>query len=629
MGKGPPEVNCRIIMKNTAKVVLFFAVVAFLQNGCTEPLGDGLPGSDSNNSTYHSTGWKDDPQHGNDYSTEPQNCKACHGEDLDGGSSGISCDDCHHDWTGTHADAFNDDPTSCQPCHGDSISFCADCHHSGWTGTHGEEYAANADNCKACHGDNLDGDEDQDRNCGHCHHEEASGQWQHGDYHTLPDADNCTDCHGADFTGANSLVSCFSCHSGISALDCTDCHTGPSTSYTDSAHGNTSYGVDHSGTGYTQGDCTHCHDLPAGSTNDILLFAAVNPTSQTDNFCFQCHKEIGSVQDPVFNNYNYSYRASGDNSITCPSNILEAFSFIDQSGASVLNCGSADGSSHDLADITAFIDGKWGYTTDSNPCTACHHPHRAQRDPHTSGNRGWPVSRPSGHTDTSTWELWGDDLVEKMDQYTYQAPNADSGYEPDGSATQDGSNLTDYVTFCTDCHNSTNTIYSNVLDRNLKTIDWNTEKHGEGNADSYITVDSPYTAGAGALGYVLSCLDCHEPHGSPNAFLIREEVNGGALGGNITKTSTFEWHYLCDRCHKDDIELDGGCQEDHYYNIHHDATDGNDPCYNAAGCGTCHAGGPGPATCGSDKNKLSCIDCHFHGSSKTNCSYGPATRVTF
>ena len=600
---------------------MLFPMIVLLLNGCTNPVEDGLPGKVTNtdaNSTYHPTGWKDNPQHGTDYSTNPQNCNACHGDDLEGGSSGVSCAACHHGWSGSHGDAFNENPDSCKPCHGDSITSCADCHHSGWTGTHGEEYAVDPDNCKACHGEDLNGDGDQDRDCGFCHHEEAVGQWKHGDYHTLPDTDNCADCHGADFTGANSLVSCFSCHSEISAFNCSDCHTGPASSYTDSAHGNTSYGVDRSGTG-TEGDCTHCHDLPAGFTNKLLLFAPMNQASQTENFCFQCHKDTleSPVQIGMPQQRSYSYRAGGWTADPLD-DVKEAFSST---------------SSHNLGNILTFITGKWGFTSDSNPCAACHNPHAARRDPHTDGNRGWPVSLPSNHTDISTWDLWGDDATERMSNYTgnHQSPyryNSTTEYEPDGSATQDGSNLTDYATFCTDCHNSTNTIYSTVLGRNLRTIDWNNEKHGKGNADTYITIDSPYTEGSGSLGYVLSCMDCHEPHGSPNAFLIREEVNGGTLGGNITNASTTQWHYLCDRCHKDDKELDGGCQEDHYYKIHHDSTDGNDRCYSPAGCGNCHDGGAG-SECTSDKNKLSCISCHFHGSSKTDCEYAPATRLTF
>lgn len=65
------------------------------------------------------------------------------------------------------------------------------------------------------------------------------------------------------------------------------------------------------------------------------------------------------------------------------------------------------------------------------------------------------------------------------------------GSEPNSSTTQDGSNLTDMVSFCTDCHNTTNTIYSTTLGRNLKYIDWNNEKHGLGDATNTISMDNP------------------------------------------------------------------------------------------------------------------------------------------
>jgi len=285
------------------------------------------------------------------------------------------------------------------------------------------------------------------------------------------------------------------------------------------------------------------------------------------------------------NQYSYSYRASGDATLTTPDDILEAF---------------ASSSSHNLSDISVFIaDEEWGYTADSNPCTACHNPHRAEKDPHTDGDRGWPVSLPSDHTDTSTWGLWGDVAAERMKQYitdqggTYQAPNADSGYEPDGSATQDGSNLTDYVTFCTDCHNSSNTIYSNVLGRNLYTIDWDSEKHGGGAAsdDGGTDLLSPYQD-AQCGSYVLACTDCHEPHGSPNNFLIRKSVNNGTVtvtnngndsgpDGKVAK----EWLYLCGKCHSNLV------------NPHHGS---------GLDCGSCHTGDP---------MYRNCMDCHYHGNS--------------
>jgi len=535
-------------MEKLAKALLLFLIIVFLLNACTESVEDGLPGSDSDSSFYHPAGWGDNPQHGKDYSTDKQNCEACHGKDLRGGSSGVSC---------------------------------AGCHHSGWTGTHGEEYASDPDNCKACHGEDLNGEGDQNRDCGHCHHEDAVSGWQHGDYHTLPYTDNCTDCHSADFTGANSLVSCFSCHSGISAFDCTDCHTGAATSYTDSAHGNTSYGVDRSGTGYAQGDCTHCHDLPAGSTNDLLLFAPMNQTSQTENFCFQCHKDTDDspAQIGMPQQRSYSYRAGGWTADPLD-DIKEAFS------------GT---SSHNLGNIVTFITGKWGYTADSNPCAACHNHHAAQRDAHTAGNRGWPVSLPSDHTDSSTWELWGDDSTERMNNYTgnYQAPyryNSTTTYEPDGSATPDGSNLTDYVTFCTDCHDNSNVIYSTVLGRDLYTIDWNSETHGHGDGDAALS--PPYTSGG---NYVLACTDCHEPHGSPNIFLTRQKVNKGD-DVSVSTGLDNQWSSLCAKCH---VSIAASHHTDELY---------------VPMCSECHPSGD-------ESIYQECTYCHYHGSTFTFETY--------
>ncbi len=410
--------------------------------------------------------------------------------------------------------------------------------------------------------------------------------------------------------------------------------------YLDSAHGSSSFGVDRSSTdalGYAQGNCAHCHEqhasiagsepAPAGGAKPFLLFCP-NMQHQTEGACFKCHVDTGSFQEGVgLNNYSYSYRAGGWTSDPVD-DVLEAFSF------------TAPSSSHNLSDIVTFIDGKWGYTAASNPCVACHDPHAAQGDPanssavKSSGARGWPVSRPSEHS-VSPWNLWGDDYTapgsgngERMNNYTsnYQAPYRFEGspdaYEPDGTTTTDGSNLTDFNSLCTDCHNATNVIESTNLGRPLRTIDWDNEKHGKGDADSSLCGDNPYPAGATGLGKVLSCLDCHEPHGSANAFLIRKEVNGGVLGGSIDSFATTDWHYLCDRCHQDDKEINGGCQEDHYYQIHHVSTGCNDERpYSPTSCAACHSASPGSG-CGSGKNKKVCTECHFHGSSA-------ASRVTF
>jgi hypothetical protein len=368
----------------------------------------------------------------------------------------------------------------------------------------------------------------------------------------------------------------------------------------DTAHGN-SYGVNRSGTTYATGDCAHCHDTfdtdICGQEGHPRILLADND----NDFCLKCHDNTTEPSNRTIVNRSYSYRAGGWTDDTLD-DIREAFDST---------------SKHNLGDVKTFIDGKWGYTADSNPCTACHNPHHAQRDAHTEGYRGSVVSLPSTHGDLSTWQLWGDGAGETMDQYTtYQAPYATYDpeteppvFEPDSSTTQDGSNLTDYVTFCTDCHDNSNDIDSNVLERPLNKFDWGTEKHGGGDATNdeakdgdqfidFIDVKAPYDQDT---RYVLACTDCHEPHGSPNIFLIRERVNNGdvtVLTGEDVGPDQKEWRewlYLCRRCHND---LQGG------EHIHSPAIQ------NGVQCFYCHNmhGGFGMYR--------PCAACHYHGNTE-------------
>jgi hypothetical protein len=356
--------------------------------------------------------------------------------------------------------------------------------------------------------------------------------------------------------------------------------------YLDSAHGDTTYGVLRSSlsvapNNYGRGNCAHCHEQHAsiggvepdpvnGAPSNYLLFRPLF-ADQGDAFCYGCHKDPGtSNQSSMINQYLYSYTAGGDTTINCPDDIKEAFQFVNNSGNSQLNCGSSAGSSHFLDNIKTFLTGKgWGYVKFSI-CSGCHNPHRAQKDPHTSSGRivggklVSAVSRPSQHTDLTTWELWGDDSSERMNVYSsnnYLAPKRrDIGYEPDGSLTQDGSNMVDFVTLCTDCHNGTNTINSTILGRNLYRINWGAggDFHGgrqriDGDGDFSGPIEfgdliDPYKVGVtySRTNYILSCTDCHEPHGSPNELLMRQTVNG-------TQVSAFgssgRWYNYCQTCH--------------------------------------------------------------------------------
>ncbi|MFZ5764004.1 MAG: cytochrome c3 family protein [Thermodesulfobacteriota bacterium] len=349
--------------------------------------------------------------------------------------------------------------------------------------------------------------------------------------------------------------------------------------YTESAHGDSVDGVNRSSmVGYSVGNCAHCHEQHAsvdgaeaepvgGEPAPYTLFDGY--TSQTENFCLRCHTEVGSCQSGGIINRSYSYRA-GNYSADSLNDIEEAFSF------------TVAGSSHSLDDILTFVDGKWGYNAYSNPCVACHNPHAVKGDPFNSpcsakdaGNRGYPVSRPSQHADLATWGLWGDGNGEKMSDVSsnYQAPYRNGStmvYEPDGSTTQDGSNLTDFVTFCTDCHDKTNTIYSARLGRNLYKINWSGVDYGGTAADLHGakkgrdaysdkgTIKAPYDEGS-ATDYTLSCTDCHEPHGSPNAFLLRKEVNGVVISVDIHATNdNGGWTEFCLACHDVTVTGNGG-----------------------------------------------------------------------
>ncbi len=369
--------------------------------------------------------------------------------------------------------------------------------------------------------------------------------------------------------------------------------------YTVSAHGNTSYGVNRKATsveegfGYSIGNCAHCHEQHAsiggtepdpvqGSPDKYILFRGLGQDQNT-RFCYGCHvgQETPSNQVSMPYQYSYSGIAGGDTTLTqpsaCPNDIKDAFVFINAGCTNTpLNCGSSVGSAHCLWDIQDFLKNMWNFPIrgDVQACSGCHNPHRAQRDPHTSTGRFVgerlvsPVSRPSQHSkDNNVWQLWGDDGAERMSAYAlsnggkYQAPcqyqwssTCSSGpppscikCEPDGSNIQDGSNMFDNVTFCLDCHQ--NSLTSTRLGT-LDAIDWGPTGNQHGNnsdaGGSGAGTKAPYPANAGAEpDYVLSCLDCHEPHGSANEYLLRVTVNGT----QVLITQSEQWCDWCKACH--------------------------------------------------------------------------------
>jgi hypothetical protein len=337
--------------------------------------------------------------------------------------------------------------------------------------------------------------------------------------------------------------------------------------YTESAHGSSTAGVKRtpgeSSSDYARGNCAHCHEQHAiidgysHTPYEFALFAPNNPTSQTDNFCFQCHcSVVASKQSGMVENKDYGGTFGGGTAIFY--HIKDAF-----------NPG-AGGSSHDLAAVAQYAKTHFGslwMTDDTNACLVCHDAHYSQKS--------FPVQiNARGGVDTSIRRgidvvdyprnLWGDDPLaiggfsEMMSDWSteYQAPFYEGGslsnpkYEPAGDNTSDGSNLPNYVSVCAQtCHRNS---VSSLLPINWKTVKSSTwpgmpDKHGRllGNGSDYGNLKPPFTQ-AESYNYVLSCMDCHEPHGSVNEWLLRTTVNG--VSG--LSVADGKWYYWCQACHE-------------------------------------------------------------------------------
>lgn len=391
-----------------------------------------------------------------------------------------------------------------------------------------------------------------------------------------------------------------------------------------SAHGSSTVGVARSvmtSAGYGQGNCGHCHEMHAslagdepapagGAASPYALFAesldpATTPYLEASNFCFYCHNSTGSAQQVT--NPDYSERFGGGDIGVGPQSIMAAFNQL---------------SYHNLGDIKTFFGENssaypW-FSDDSNPCDGCHNPHLAKQN-WVSIPANSAISKPSDH-----FNLWG--VSQLMSAYSYEAPYAiwQSTYaavnrEPNKGTTTDGSKTPDYVGFCTDCHTSTNTnIGSTKLGRKLRVINWVSEKHGGFPRDVGIDIRQPYAALTSG-NFVLSCLDCHEPHGSPNIMLLRRRINGEDLvEGNVTTTDAMG--YVCRRCHTDDLTADAGTKLlNKWKYVHHIAPDHP---YNAQPvCTVCHTLGQGfPIPCG---------NCHGHGMTDSGGLSQVTNRKTF
>lgn len=242
-------------------VIIASLALASLQMACSE-MG---PENIFEPEVGHPETWVAD--HGSAALSQGDSCPDCHGTDLGGGVSGLSCftlnfndGGCHESggelrhtegWAlpREHGRAAMSRPGvstglgSCQACHGleydggTSETACASCHDveaphppapwlDGFSGHDGVD-ELNAHFCSDCH----DNDESQEVpgcfNGSLCHGEKGShsADWALGERHgaaAMEDPlesgfEECSICHGEDFGGGTSDVSCFTCH-GIEAV---------------------------------------------------------------------------------------------------------------------------------------------------------------------------------------------------------------------------------------------------------------------------------------------------------------------------------------------------------------------------------------------------------------------------
>ncbi|MBU1138730.1 MAG: cytochrome c3 family protein [Proteobacteria bacterium] len=383
--------------------------------------------------------------------------------------------------------------------------------------------------------------------------------------------------------------------------------------YIDSAHGSSTAGVFRpvigdappQGFGYSRGNCAHCHEQHAsiggsepvpttGGASSYELFAnnfdttqKTIPYTESDNFCFYCHNNPTSAQLVVNNDYSQNFGCAPQG----PTTIMSAMN---------------QRSYHNLYDVWNFSKDKFPwFTTYSNPCDACHNPHLAKRNWANAKDPAYSaISKPTDH-----FALWG--TTETMDSSyntKYEPPYCSSSLlnrEPNASidAATGRANTPDYVDFCITCHTTTNTIFSTSLNRNLTPINWsdNGDKHGLRPMDGSVSTKAPYDPNSSGTDFVLSCLDCHEAHGSKNVMLMRRRANGSDLTDTIATFETKNWGLICLKCHKDDAAAGIGPSNDWEY-VHHRVSDA--PYYQGGPCVTCHTSGRG--------FPINCQECHTH-----------------
>ncbi|MBI5015848.1 MAG: hypothetical protein HZB55_10205 [Deltaproteobacteria bacterium] len=167
----------------------------------TRGLGNG-PAACHDCHAFHPLGqpWMDKKSttfHGLSAAASLTSCAPCHGSDYTGGTSGVSCFQCHFGTGGAKFPAGSTHPTF--PTHFTFVTFRVV--------------------CNACHQENVKyGNASPTVVCVDCHAVHSGQPWmdkksatRHG-LAAATDLGSCAPCHGSDFRGGTAGVSCYTCH---------------------------------------------------------------------------------------------------------------------------------------------------------------------------------------------------------------------------------------------------------------------------------------------------------------------------------------------------------------------------------------------------------------------------------
>ncbi|HOT96691.1 MAG TPA: hypothetical protein PLG50_00540 [bacterium] len=218
-------------------------------------------------------------------------CASCHGADLAGGTSKVSCFKCHdtyphsENWLTVGHSRFHGSylakagfaTTSCTPCHGEDLQNsegkkpCSSCHAlyphaTGWMqsssasfhGAWAKNAGWNLNSCQPCHGSDYSGGGNK-QSCYTCHASyphrdswaEGSGSTSHGAWLAVRSfkLDECKACHGATLQGGDGKQACTACHTAYPH----------ETAFKYEKSSSQFHGVQLKSQGYNLSGCSGCH----------------------------------------------------------------------------------------------------------------------------------------------------------------------------------------------------------------------------------------------------------------------------------------------------------------------------------------------------------------------------------